>query len=73
MITLFKEKKSTTLFFVFISWLAVTGKFTVAGMTFPILGTMPLMSAAEYGSATLMILGIWLGREYTEKVKKANG
>lgn len=57
--------KSTTLSFVAVSWLAVTGKFIsgTAGW-----GPEPFMTATEYGTAVALILGIWLGREYTEKV-----
>ncbi len=59
-----RGNKSTTLSFVAASWFAVTTKFAagIAGY-----GPEPYMSAGEYGAAVALILGIWLGREYTEK------
>lgn len=70
MLQMFKEKKSTTLFFVSVSWAAVLFKFIVAGMTLPVIGQQAAMTASEFGMAIAGILAIWLGREYTEKVKK---
>lgn len=62
-----RGKQSKTLVFVAVSWLAVTGKFIVAGLTLGPLGSAPVMGAGEYGAAVLAILTIWLGREWTEK------
>lgn len=62
-----RGNESKTLVFVAISWLAVTGKFVVAGLVLGPLGTAPAMGAGEYGAAVLAILTIWLGREWTEK------
>lgn len=60
--------KSSTLAFVSVSWGAVTAKFLSASVTLPYVGVMPPMTAGEFGAAVALILGIWLGREYTEKV-----
>lgn len=60
--------KSSTLGLVTVSWGAVTAKFVTAGVSLPYVGIMPPMTAGEFGAAVAMILGIWLGREYTEKV-----
>lgn len=64
-----RGRESTTLTFVFISWLAVLIKFIIAGFTLPVLGDMPPMTAGEFGGATTAILAVWLGREWTEKRK----
>lgn len=62
-----KESKTRTL--VTISWAVVTVKFAVAGLTLPFVGRAPDMEAGAYGLAVAGILAIWLGREWTEKVK----
>lgn len=54
-----RGRESTTLNFVFASWLAITVMFlwkgTAADMT-------------SYGIAVAALLMVWLGREWTEKV-----
>lgn len=60
-------EQSRTLFFVTVSWAAVVFKFILAGATLPVFGTMPLMSATEFGVAVAAILAIWLGREWVKK------
>lgn len=67
-----RGNRSRTLPFVAVSWLVVTGKFAVAGITLGALGTMPPMSAAEYGAAVVTILGIWVAREWKQKSLEAN-
>lgn len=62
-----RGKQSRTLAFVTISWLIVTIKFAVAGISLGPLGVAPQMGAGEYGAAVAAILLIWLGREWTEK------
>lgn len=62
-----RGKESITLLFVAISWAALLCKFLLAGMALGPLGTMPLMSAPEFGGSVTAILLIWLGREWTEK------
>lgn len=63
-----RGKQSTTLLFVSLSWLAIFVKFIVAGVSLGPLGIMPQMSATEFGTSVALILAIWLGREWTEKV-----
>lgn len=65
-----RGNRSKTLPFVVIAFGAVTVKFLVAGATLGGLGAMPEMDAMSYGAAVALILGIWLGREATEKVFK---
>lgn len=62
-----RGKPSRTLPFVAGSWLAVTLKFIVAGVTLGPLGEMPAMDASTYGSAVALILAIWVGREWKQK------
>lgn len=58
--------ESRTLFFVFVSWLVLVVKYLLAGLTLPVVGTVPAMSATEFGSAVTLVLAIWLGREWKE-------
>jgi hypothetical protein len=60
-------RESRTLFFVAASWLAVWVKYLAAGLTLPLVGTVPPMTATEFGMAVAAILGIWLGREWIKK------
>jgi len=53
-----RGRESTTLLFVAASWFAATSMFMWKG------GAADL---ASYGLAVGAILGIWLGREWTEK------
>ena len=62
-----RGRESKTLFFVSVSWAAVVVKFLLAGMTIPVLGTQPPMTASEFAIATGTILAIWLTREFGEK------
>lgn len=59
--------ESKTLSFVTAGYLTLLVKFALASVTIPYVGTMPPMSAAEFGTAAALVLGIWLGREWTEK------
>ncbi|MAK90444.1 MAG: hypothetical protein CMI13_04300 [Oleibacter sp.] len=56
-----RGKESVTLFFVSVSWFVLLIKFLLAG----IIG--PEMNAWDFASAATAILGVWLGREWTEK------
>ena len=60
-------KESRTLFFVTVSWMALLIKFLLAGVTLPIFGLVPLMTATEFGSSVAFVLSIWLGREWIKK------
>lgn len=60
-------RESRTLFFVTASWLVVWVKFLSAGLTLPVVGTVPPMTATEFGSSVAFILAIWLGREFIKK------
>lgn len=62
-----RGNRSRTLPFVIVGFVAVTAKFVVAGLKLPLLGEAPEMSAAAYGSAVLMIVGLWVGREWKQK------
>lgn len=62
-------RESRTLFFVSASWLVVWIKFLAAGLTLPIVGVVPPMTATEFGGAVAFILAIWLGREKIKEVK----
>lgn len=54
-----RGRESTTLSFVGASWFAVTAMFMWKGSA---------AELASYGLAVAAILGIWLGREWTDKV-----
>lgn len=60
-------RESRTLFFVSASWLVVWVKFLLAGLTLPVVGVVPAMTATEFGMAVGAVLGIWLGREWIKK------
>lgn len=62
-----RGRESATLTFVALSWLAVWGKYILAGLAIPHIGTVPPMTATEFSFAAASILAIWLGREWTEK------
>ncbi|WP_303909455.1 hypothetical protein [Thiohalomonas denitrificans] len=58
---------SITLTFVTVSLLVVLVKFALAGLTLPVLGDVPEMSGVDFAAAAGALLGIWWGREKTEK------
>lgn len=62
-----RGRESMTLSLVVPAWFALLVKFLAAGLTLPIFGTVPAMSATEFGLAIAGVLAIWLGREWTEK------
>jgi len=66
-----RGKESTTLFFVRVTWAVMVCKFLVAGVVIPDLATFPEINIQDFGIAVAGVLMIWLGREYTEKVKRA--
>ena len=68
--TLLKDsrgRESMTLSLIVPAWLALLVKFILAGLTLPVFGEVPAMSATEFGIAMAGVLAIWLGREWTEK------
>jgi len=67
-----RGRESTTLAFVSASWLALWLKFVLAGVTLPLFGLVPPMSATEFGLAVAGVLAIWLGREWTDKTIKGS-
>ena len=56
-------RESTTFKLVFTSWLLVTTRFMVGGISLDWIA-IPVMSATEYSTAVAAILIIWLGREW---------
>jgi len=62
-----RGKESTTLTFVTISWAILQVKFLISGIKLGSLGVQQLITAAEFGAATALILGIWLTREWKAK------
>jgi hypothetical protein len=67
-----RGKESTTLGFVFFSWLILILKFSVSGIDLGALGVQQTISAGEFGMAVAAILAIWLGREWAEKKGTGN-
>lgn len=64
-----RGRETKTLGFVLVSWLILTGKFAISGMTLPVIGVQQTITAGEFGIACAAILAIWLGREWQEKKK----
>jgi hypothetical protein len=60
-------RESRTFTYVSMAFLAVWVKFIAAGLTLPVLGAVPPMSAIDFGGAVGLIMGIWLGREWVKK------
>lgn len=62
-----RGRESVTLSYVTAGYFTLLAKFALAGLNLPYIGLMPAMGASEFGLAAAGILGIWLGREWTEK------
>lgn len=62
-----RGRESVTLSLVAPAWLALLVKFLAAGITLPVIGLVPTMSATEFGMALSGVLAIWLGREWVDK------
>lgn len=60
-------RESRTFVIVSLSWLAVWFKFIGAGLTLPVVGVVPPMTAGEFGAAVALIVGVWVGREWVKK------
>lgn len=65
-----RGRESTTLAFVSAAYAALLVKFVLAGATLPLFGTVPPMSATEFGLAVAGVLAIWLGREWRADPKE---
>jgi hypothetical protein len=61
-----RGKPSRTLTMVVVSFVAMTGKFIVAGLSVKGL-TFPPMTVGEYGLAIAPIIGIWATRDHYAK------
>lgn len=66
-----RGRKSKTLIFVSIAFAVTTAKFAVGGVETEFVSFQEF-GGGEYAAAIGAILGIWLGREYTEKVGREN-
>lgn len=64
-----RGRESTTLFFVRVTWAVMVLKFLVAGIAIPEVMSFPDINISDFGLGTAGVLAIWLGREWTEKVK----
>lgn len=62
-----RGRESTTLAFVRLSWLILTVKYAIGGMSLGKLGSAPVVDTTAYGAAVALVLGIWLGREWSDK------
>jgi hypothetical protein len=61
-------RESRTFLIVSLSWLALWVRFTFAGLHLPFnLGTLPPMTATEFGTALALVLAPWLTREWIKK------
>lgn len=58
-----RGNKSTTLAFVAVSWFLVSAVFIYSWLS----AKGDAISLTEYSMAVAAVLGIWLGREFTEK------
>jgi len=63
-----RGRESHTLFFVAAANSVLLFKYGLAGLMLFGIGPFPPMSAGEFGSAFVLILAAWLGREWTDKV-----
>ena len=61
-----RGNNSTTLFFVAVTWVVVLVKFILAGTGVPFVGADP-MAVTDFAQATLLVLGLWVGREGLQK------
>ena len=68
-----KGKPSWTLTIIVPGYVALSLKFLASGLTYPIVGMLPVMSGGEYAAATMVLLGSWVAREATEKPDAPTG
>lgn len=62
-----RGKESITLTLVVVSVVVVWVKFAFSGLTLGAMGALPPMDGIEFGTAIGALLGVWWGREHTEK------
>lgn len=70
-----KGRESRTLAFVGLTWLLMTLRFALGGMSFDAFGvTVQIAQTAmiDYGTAVAAVLAIWLGREWMSKREKTD-
>lgn len=60
-------RESRTLFFCTLAFYAVWAKYLLAGLTLPVVGTVPTMTATEFGLSVAAVLSPWLTREWLKK------
>jgi len=47
--------------------ISVIGKFLAAGLTLPLVGTVPPMSAGEFSAAFGVVVGVWVAHENNKR------
>jgi len=47
--------------------ISVIGKFLAAGLTLPLVGTVPPMSATEFSAAFGVVVGVWVAHENNKR------
>ena len=71
-----RGRESRTLALVGLTWLLMTLRFALGGMSFSVAGlTLQIAQTAmiDYGAAVAAVLAIWLGREWINKREKTDG
>ena len=64
-----RGRESHTLLFVGFAAVILNVRFALAGFKIFDIGIMPGMTAIEFGTAFGLVMAVWLGREWTDKVK----
>lgn len=65
-----RGRRSKTLFFVTVTWIAMLIKFIAAGVTITVgeaVTSIAPMGATEFGTGVAMVLAVWVGREWKDK------
>lgn len=62
-----RGKPSSVLSMTVIGVISVIGKFLAAGLTLPLVGTVPPMSAAEFAAAFGVVVGVWVAHENNKR------
>ena len=61
------DRESHTLLFIALACIPLVARFALGGINLPVIGTLPVMSATEFGTAFAAIMAVWLGREWIKK------